>query len=320
LGGGGGSHTLGAQQVAISGRILHGPDGKPLAGAWAVLHRVQMRGASGPVDSARTGPRGDYALVLSHPDTTAMYVVSSWYRGIAYFSEPVPVAGRRATTLTPILVYDTSSTGPPVRLQRRLITFARPGKDGTRSVLELLVIENPGTATRIAPDSTRPTWSGTVPHEAIQFEAGQGDISAEAMGLRGDSVLVFGPIPPKNAKQLSFSYVLPATIRQLTIRIDQPIDELDLLLEDTTTSVHAPGLASLGVQEIEQRRFAGYRTGALTPTASVSVVFPKGPFRVETLIPWVVALVTLVLGSGLVIALKRKPSAIGSLAQPNPPG
>lgn len=307
--GSGGGQALAAQQVAISGRILRGPDGRPLAGAWAVLHRVQMRGASGPIDSVRTGPAGGYMLTLQRPDTTAMYVVSSWYRGIAYFSEPVPVAGRRAASLQPILVYDTTSAGPPIHLQRRLVTVARPDKDGTRSVLELLALENLGTATRIAPDTARPTWSGAVPREAIQFEAGQGDVSAEAVGLRGDSVVVFGPIPPKSPKQLSFSYVLPATIRQLTIPIDQPTGELDLLFEDTTTVVTAPGLEALGVQSIDQRRFAGYRTGALAPAAVVSVTFPPAGFQIQSLLPWVIALVTLVLVAGLVIALK-KPSAV----------
>ena len=49
-------------------------------------------------------------------------------------------------------------------------------------------------ATRVAPDTIHPTWAGVVPHEAIQFEAGEGDISAQAVGLRGDTVAVFGPI------------------------------------------------------------------------------------------------------------------------------
>jgi hypothetical protein len=296
--------------------VLRGPDGRPQAGAWAVLHRVQMRGASGPIDSVRTGPTGAYALVLTRPDTNAMYVVSSWYRGIAYFSERVPVARRKSASLQPILVYDTTSGGPPIHLQRRLITIARPDKDGTRAVLELLALENRGTATRIAADTARPTWSGAVPREGIQFEAGQGDISADAIGLRGDSVLVFGPIPPQSPKQVSFSYVLPATLRQLAIPIDQPTGELDLLFEDTTTVVTAPGIESLGVQAIEQRRFAGYRAGSLAPAAVVTVTFPPRGFQIQSLVPWVIALAILVLVAGLVLALRRKPS----LAPPSLPG
>jgi hypothetical protein len=302
-----GGATLGAQQVVISGRVLHGPNRKPLSGAWAVLHRVHMRGASGPVDSTRTGPLGEYRLRVLRADTAAMYVVSSWYRGIAYFSEPVPARG--TATLKPILVYDTTSTGPPIRAQRRLVTIALPSKDGTRSVLELVALENPGTATRVAPDTTHPTWVGAVPREAIQFEAGDGDVSAEAVGLRGDTVAVFGPIPPDDVKQLSYSYVLLATTRRLTIPIDQPTGELDLLLEDTTATVAAPGLESVGVQAIEQRRFAGYRTGPLQPGSAVSVTFPAAGFHIQSMLPYVIALVALALVAGLVIALRRQPSA-----------
>ena len=88
--------------------MLYGPDREPLPGTWAVLHRVQkMRGASGPVDSARTGPQGDYRLRIPRADTTGMYVVSSLYRGIAlgtasiYFSSDVDNTIYKLTPASP---------------------------------------------------------------------------------------------------------------------------------------------------------------------------------------------------------------------------
>jgi len=297
----------------ISGQVLYGPNRKPLSGTWAVLHRVQrMRGASGPVDSARTGPQGDYRLRIPRADTSAMYVVSSLYQGIAYFSEPVPTRGAPRAPLKPILVYDTASTGPPIGTRRRLVTVALPSKDGTRAVLELLVLENPGKTTRVAPDTTSPTWTGLVPPEAIQFEAGEGDISPQAVGLREDTVAVFGPIPPGDFKQLTYSYVLPSNMQRFPIPIGQPIDEIDLLLEDTTATVTAPGLENVGVQTIDQRRFAGYRTGALQPGAVVAVTFAPPGFGVQAMLPYVIALVVLALAAGLVFALRRQPSAVGT--------
>jgi hypothetical protein len=313
LGGGTGAGTLSAQQVVISGRVLYGPNRKPLAGTWAVLHRVQqMRGTSGPMDSARTGPQGDYRLRIPRADTSAMYVVSSLYQGIAYFSEPVPMRRGSPAPLKPILVYDTSSTGAPIGTRRRLVTVALPSKDGTRAVLELVVLANPGTTTRVASDTTRPTWTGLVPHEAIQFEAGEGDISPQAVGLREDTVLVFGPIPPDDFKQLTYSYILPSTMQRFAIPIGQPISEMDLLLEDTTATVTAPGLENVGVQAIDQRRFAGYRTGALQPGAVVAVTFAPPGFSVQTMLPYVIALVGLALGAGLIVALRRAPSPISA--------
>ncbi len=302
--------SLDAQRVVVTGRLLDGgPDGKPLAGAWAVLHQVTMGGGGGPIDSARSDARGTYALRIPRVDSTAIYVVSTWSRGIAYFSEPIRVLGRPAATVQPLAVYDTSSAGPGIRVARRLLTIARPKQDGARHVLEILELVNPGRATRIANDTTRPTWQGAIPSQAIQFQVGQGDLSPPAVARRGDSVAVFGPIPPGPSKQLSYAYVLPADVRLVTVPIDQWTGELDLLLEDSAAVV-APGLESLGAQDVETRRFERYRTRALEPAARVTIALPSAAFRVQALVPAVVGLVALALGLGFVVALRRRPPSV----------
>jgi hypothetical protein len=306
-----GGATLHAQRATITGQVFYGPARRPLARTWVTLHRVHMAGPSGPIDSTRTGARGDYSFTLTVPDTTAVYVASSWYDGIAYFSDPVPMGHRSAATLQPIVVYDTTTHGPPIQVQHRLLTVARPKKDGTRAVLELVALENSGTATQVAADSTHPNWTGVIPHEALQFEVGQGDVSAEAVALRGDTVLVFGPIPPGGPKQLTYSYVLPATVRELAVPIDQPTGELLLLLEDTTAGVTAPHVEALGVEEIDQRRFASYRARELARDADVVLTFPARGFMIQTLLPYVVGLLALALGVGLIVALKRPRLAQG---------
>src|SRR5207249_453485 len=143
-------------------------------------------------------------------------------------------SGRSSSSLRPLYVYDTSSTGPPARVTRRLITVAREKRDGSRDVLELMELENPGVATRVARDTLLPTWAGAIPPVAIQFQVGQGDVSSQVVTRRGDSVAVYGPLPPRERKQLSYTYVLPATVRRVSVPIDQATDEVDLLLEDTT--------------------------------------------------------------------------------------
>src|SRR5207253_1246565 len=158
-------------------------------------------GAGGPIDSSRTDGRGDFTLRAGHPDTTAVYVVSSWYDGIAYFSEPVTVS-RPRTSLRPLLVYDTTSTGPGVRVERRL---------------------------------------------------------------------------PGDAKQLSYAYVIPGGAARVAVPIDQPTAEVDLLVEDTVATVTAARLDTLGVQEIERRRFARYRARAVPAGAVVTIAFSVAP-------------------------------------------
>ena len=266
-----------------------------------------MGGEGRPIDSTRTDGRGDYTLAIRRPDSAAIYVVSSRYAGIAYFSEPLVPARHPTSRLHPIAVYDTSSTGPAVALSRRLVTIARPKHDGTRDVLELLELENPGEKTRVAPDTLQPAWAGAIPRAAIQFRVGQGDLSPQAVTLRGDSVEVFAPIPPGERKQLSYAYVLPADVRAVTVPIDQPVAEVDLLLEDTAAVVTASHLDSLGTEDLEGRRFARYRMRDVAPRAGLAIALSAGGLQAETLVPVVVVLAGIALGIGFVIALRRKP-------------
>jgi len=295
----------------VTGRVVHGgPNGRPLARAWVVLHRVTMGGAGGPIDSSRTDGRGDFTFSVSRPDTSAIYVVSSWYDGIAYFSEPVTVS-RPRTSLRPLLVYDTTSTGPGVQVARRLLTVAKQKPDGARDVLELLELRNPGRSTRIAADTLQPTWTGAIPGEAIQFQVAQGDLSPQAVTQRGDSVAVFGPIPPGDPKQLSYAYVLPGSLARIAVPIDQPTAEVDLLVEDTVATVTATRLDTLGVQEIESRRFARYRARAVPAGATLTIAFSVAPpWQAESLVPFVVIGAAVALAAGFVVALRKKTSDI----------
>jgi hypothetical protein len=269
-----------------------------------VLHQVSMGGGGQPIDSTRTDAGGRYTLTIRQSDSAAIYVVSSWRAGIAYFSEPIAPGH---SSVRPLYVYDTSSTGPAVRVQRRLVTVAKQKRDGSRDVLELVELENPGAATRVARDTLRPTWAGAIPPEAIQFRVGQGDVSPQVVTRRGDSVAVYGPLPPGERKQLSYTYVLSATVRRVSLPIDQPTEEADLLLEDTAAVVTAGTLDSMGTEDIGGRRFARYRTPPLRPGAMLAIAFTERRFAPESLIPFVVGLVGVVLAVGFVVALRRAP-------------
>jgi len=292
--------------VSVSGRVLRGGrDTVPLGNAWVVLHRLS-RDASGPLDSVRSDARGRYRMTLRRPDSTSAYAISVWFDSIAYFSLPLNVIGRPAVHVEDLIAFPTTSSGVPMHLARRLATVARANEDGTREVLEILELENTGVATRVTSDTLAPTWAGRVPAGAGQLRAGQGDISSDAVQFRHDSVIVFAPIPPGPAKQFSYGYSLPSATRVLVLPIDQPTGEVNLLVEDTVAVVSAPSLESLGIKELEQRRFAAYRAGPLAPGNKVTIRLPAGKLRAEMVWPYIKWVLAAVMLAALLWALRRR--------------
>lgn len=291
----------------MAGRVVRDTTQRPVARQWVVLHAM-TRGGGGPVDSIRTDAAGRYAFRVARVNPDAVYVVSAQFAGIAHFSEPIVLSGRLSADFGTLAVFDTTSSGPPIRLSLRYINIGATRDDGTHDVLEAIELKNPGSRTRVPADSA-PVWQGALPPGVVQFQVGESDVSAEAVTRRGDTVLVFAPISPGGSKQLSFAYTAPATMPELQVPIDQATDEVLLLVEDTMALVTAPGVERLAVQELEGHRYARYRVAAPAPGAVVTVALPPRGFRADRLVPWIVAVAALALLAGLVIALrKRAPS------------
>ncbi|HTI05424.1 MAG TPA: hypothetical protein VL549_08915 [Gemmatimonadales bacterium] len=294
----------------MSGRVLLGgpKDTVPLGNTWVVLHRI-TRDSGAPLDSIRSDAHGRYHLTLNRPDSAVVYVVSAWYDSIAYFSLPLNVIGRPAVHVEDLITFATTINAPPIALERRLATVASANASGTREVLEILELQNAGATTRVTKDTLVPTWAGRVPAGVGQMRGGQGDISPDAMVFRHDSVLVLGPIPPGPIKQLSYAYSLPEDVRTFVIPIDQATGDVNLLIEDTTAVVSGAKLDTLGVQELEQRRFAAYRAGPLKGGERIEIQLPAGKFRAQHLLPYIIALLAVAMVLALVWALRRRPPA-----------
>ncbi|HEU5303555.1 MAG TPA: carboxypeptidase-like regulatory domain-containing protein, partial [Gemmatimonadales bacterium] len=175
--------VLQAQSVRAAGLVIK-PDSTPVSGARIVLHRVS-RAAQGPLDSTTSDARGRFRLTF-RADTGALYLLSARHQGIEYFSPPVHSSPERPDTAIRIVVSDTSATAPVTLVARHLV-LTRPGPDGSRSVLDLLVLRNEGQRTRVAPDSVHPSWSGPLPSGTLGLELGEGDISPDAVSRRRDS-------------------------------------------------------------------------------------------------------------------------------------
>ncbi|HET8622953.1 MAG TPA: hypothetical protein VFM14_05280 [Gemmatimonadales bacterium] len=282
-------------------------DSAALPRARVVLHRIG-RELQGPIDSAQTDARGRFRFRFA-ADTTAIYLVSARRSGIEYFSTPVHLNPARPDTGLRIVVADTSSTAP-VTLEARHLVVGPAGSDGSRRIIDIIVLRNAGHRTRAAPDTIRPSWSGSLPSGTAGLDVGEGEFSPSAVSRRGDRVLFFAPIPP-GEKQLVTEYVLPAGARTSRLAVDQPTELLNVLLAEAAARVAGPGLTFADTQVIDGR---GYRrwSGSVGRGAIVRFSFPASPLALRWLLPTLVALaagVLVVAGASLGRSATRRTTA-----------
>ncbi|HEU4698008.1 MAG TPA: carboxypeptidase-like regulatory domain-containing protein [Gemmatimonadales bacterium] len=242
----------------------------PVPGVRVTLHRVG-RVRQGPVDSMVTDARGrfDFRFV---PDTTAVYLLSAHYAGIEYFSEPVHTNPEKPDTGLSLEVSDTSAR-QRLEVEARHLVVDKPASDGTRRVVDLVVLRNPGPDTRVASDSTQPTWSMPLPPGAIGFEVGQSDVGPAALVREGDVAQLLAPLPP-GERQLVMFYALPSDAATVTVPMPGPVDMLNLLLEEPAATAEAPGLARADTAVIEGRTFRRW-TGKLAAGATLRLTLPS---------------------------------------------
>jgi hypothetical protein len=269
-------------QTLVTGSVL-AADSSPVRGGRVVLHRVG-RGTEGPVDSTRSDQRGRFRFVI-HPDTGSLYLLSTRYAGIEYFSPPISPNIARPDTGVRIVVYDTSSSAP-VALAARHVVLTRPGTDGSRAVLELLVLRNAGRLTRVTSDTLQPSWSMALPRDVIGFRVGESDVSAEAIAVRRDSLIVSAPLAP-GEKELTIQYQVAAGTRVLQLPNGQPGVTMNVLVEERGVSVEAPGLVLADSQVIQGRSFQ--RWTGVVPRGTIRLSLPSTQPVARWLLPVLVA-------------------------------
>ncbi len=213
-----------------------------------MLHRMGPAGSS-PLDSMRTDRAGSYHFTVTGRDTTAQYVVGVQYAGVAYLSGTAGPGRWSSRELDAFSVFDTSATQPIVLSQRHLlIQPANP--DGSIPVLELLVLANGGTRTRVGADSTRPTWRGRLLVGGFDLEVGEGDVTRDAITHAGDSISVFAPLTP-GEKQIVLTYLLPRKLAQVVLPLDEAVGTLGVMIADTMARAEPGPLKSFGIAGFE---------------------------------------------------------------------
>ena len=292
--------VLCAQSITAAGRVLR-PDSTPVYGSRVVLHQVG-RAVQGVLDST-TSSRGGRFRFSFRPDTSVLYLLSARYAGIEYFSPPVHTNPESPDTGIRIIVHDTSSTAP-VSLEARHLVVTRPGKDGTRTVLDLLVLRNDGRLTRVARDSLRPSWSGTLPRGTLGLELGEGDLSPDAITRRDDSLIVMAPLAP-GEKQITVQYLIPADRENLELSFPEPVSGVNVLAEEENARVSSGSLTFAGSQIIEGRSFRRW-SGRVPAGGSLRVAFPAARRASRWVLTALLAVVVLGLVAGVWYIFARR--------------
>ncbi len=294
--------------LVVAGRLVlvRRGDTTGLAGRKVVAHRVASA-AQGPVDSLDSGAGGRFAFTIAHPDTSGMYVVSAMYDGIGYFSAPVSTQTRDSARAIVLAVFDTASAGAPLVVSVRHVVVSAPDPaDGSRDVLDIAQVGNPGPTTLVGKKEGATTWWMRLPRGVQSFRVGEGDVPSSAVRQSGDSVLVSAPFPP-GEKQVVVIYVAPKDLGTLRVPVDQPTQRLELLVEDSLATATGPGLVTANPLEIQGRSFRRFSAAQLAGGASVAISFrPRGGSRG---LEWVaIVLSALVLAGGGYAAARRRPS------------
>jgi hypothetical protein len=232
-------------------------------------------------------------------DTTFLYLLSASFAGIEYFSPPVNTNPALPDTGLIVPVFDTSSTAPVDEVARYLV-IRRAAENGSRSVLDLVVLANRGSATRLSPDSLRPSWQGHVPSGIGPVRIGEADLSAEAITIRSDSILVFAPIAP-GEKQIALEYaVQPGAV--LRLRFPRDSIATNVLVQDPDARVEGAEMMATDSQVIEGEQFFRW-VGAPHPGEVLTVSFGgSGRATPGWLLPGMVGLAA----AGLLLALVRR--------------
>jgi hypothetical protein len=284
----------------VSGRIMRpgGDSVVPVPGIWVVIHRVGSDTAA-PLDSTRSSRDGRYAFrYRTFGDPNAIYFVSASYDGIAYFSEPLTTRVGSGPDAE-ITLFDTTTAPIPLHVRGRHIVIASPRIDGTREMMEVYELSNDTTVTRVSVDDAHPTWSTILPDDLTEFQAGQSDISPQALRVNAGELAVVAPFAP-GLKQISFSFRLPASDFPLSIPLRHGASVLEVLLEEPAARVSGARLQQVPNVSVQGRTFTRYLAQDVPANAVARIVVPEvTPPRK----PIYLAAVAIAIGAAMLVAL-----------------
>jgi hypothetical protein len=294
----------GGGTVPVQGRVFRVADGDTVAVAatMVLLHRVGAE-TQGVFDSVRTDAAGRYRL-QAPLDSGVVWLVSARHQGLEYFAPPVDTAFAAAGGSVDIEVADIDPNAPIGIVSRHLIVGG-PAADGTRDVVDLVVLRNASGRTRAMSDSTIPSWQLALPPFAANIQLGDADFTPDRFDLHGDTLFLHAPVPPGD-RQFFLQYQIAPSSRRFAIPLDQPVETLTLLAEEAALEV-GPPLTRTDEREMDGRRFIRWVGAFEGPEMVMELVLPGGGEAPSWALPALIGVFALLLiGVAIRVALPRR--------------
>ena len=282
----------------VAGRVVRvaaAGDTVAAGGAMVVLHRVATA-SQGPVDSIQAGSDGRFRFAAV-ADSGAILLLSARWDGVEYFSAPVGRDHAPPNTDLLIVVADTAA-GAPVALTARHLVIGAPAPDGTRNVVDLMILGNDGSRTRVAASAETPTWRFRLPSSAANVVLGESDFAEDAVRIRGDTLSLMAAIPP-GARQLLVHYQLPPATRALRVPFIEGAPLTNVLLEEGDAEVLG-ALKRADTASVEGVRYVRW-TGSVPAGTDLQLRFG----RAGLLPSWLLPLLGVLLAGALALVAVR---------------
>lgn len=296
--------AVSAQSLTVAGHVARSTvDGeRPVPRSWVTLHRIGQQGGVA-IDSLLTSARGEYRFKVERPDSTAMYLATARFGGIAYFAPPVR-AGEPAPE-GEIHVFDTTSVRIPLHVEGRHLVVAAPAPDGWRVITDVWELANDTVLTRLSRPGD-PAFSVAVPTGARNVRSTQGDYSGSAVDIREGSASIVAPVAP-GLRQLVLTYELPPSAFPWRVPLSDSSSVMEVLLEESTGVVQGGTLEALGAVPSEGRTFLRF-LGRDVPRGATIEVRLQPPADDRPRWPWLAGLGLAALGA-LAWSLRARPAS-----------
>ncbi len=287
-----------AGSATFSGRILNGTrDSSAVAGQAVALHYFKAD-AHAPQEIARTLSAGNGRYIFSIPalDTSAHYLATSEYQGVAYYSDPAHFSASARFHYDIVLFDSTHSAAGVVGLMHHL--FLQDAGEGL-AVRETRVLNNPTSKTIIDAIQDTHGHSGIL---RIDLASWTQEITPIA-GRFGSDLMVHehtlydvGVFEPGN-RQLSFAYQLPWQKDRalLVVEIGHPTRSVDFFVDDQGLSLQGEGLSDHGPFSIRGTAYHRYGLSDVPAGTRLQLQVVRQSVAAESLPPWLTLLATAVL-------------------------